>query len=158
MPPVILFLKGAAMPSRQDATILLVEDDPGHARLIEENLRRAHIGNEILVLTDGKKASDYLFSEGSFVGCTRPASLLILLDLSLPIIDGYEILTRIKSDSGTRRIPVVILASPDNEHDVERCYELGCNAFISKPLDHSAFSETIQKLGGFLSMLTSPPL
>ncbi len=146
------------MQSRQQTTILLVEDDRDHARLIETNLRRAHIEDEIVVLTDGQEASDYLFCEGPFAGRSLPPSLLILLELNLPIMDGFELLKRIKSDTHTRRIPVVILASPEADRDVARCYELGCNAFITKPDDHSVFSETIQKLGAFLSLLTSPSL
>jgi CheY-like chemotaxis protein len=146
------------MPSGKQSIILVVEDNPDHARLIETNLREARIDNEIVVLSDGKMASDYLFCEGEFSGRLLPASLIIVLDLNLPLIDGYELLARIKSDKSTRRIPVVVLTSSDDERAVARCYDLGCSAFITKPDQAEDFSETVRKFGVFFSMLTSPPL
>ena len=101
------------MEDHKHVTILLVEDDPGHAVLIEKNLRRANISNSIITLGDGRKAVDFLFKEG-VPGGDHPMPLLILLDLNLPVLDGYQVLKVIKSDERTKRIPVVVLTTTDN--------------------------------------------
>ncbi len=138
------------MPDIPKVTILLVEDDPGHARLIEKNLRRANITNDIVNATDGQQAIDYLFSNG------RPRSLLVLLDLNLPALDGYQVLERMKNDERTKRIPVIILTTTDDTREVARCYELGCNVYVTKPVDYEQFSEAIRKLGLFMAVLMIP--
>jgi CheY-like chemotaxis protein len=143
------------MPNRQ-VTILLVEDDPGHARLIEKNLRRASITNEIIALSDGQQAIDYLFGEGKHAGAQRPSPMLMLLDLNLPVLDGYQVLCRMKGDERTRRIPVVVLTTTDDTREVARCYELGCNVYVTKPVNYEQFSEAIHKLGLFLAVVTIP--
>jgi CheY-like chemotaxis protein len=134
----------------QEITILLAEDDPGHARLIEKNLRRSNIMNKIVTVGDGQQAVDYLFSDD----CPWP--LLVLLDLNMPVLDGYQVLERIKADERMRRIPVVILTTTDDSREVSRCYDLGCNVYMTKPVDYSQFSEAIRKLGLFLSVVTMP--
>ena len=138
------------MPDIPKVTILLVEDDPGHARLIEKNLRRANLTNEIVHVTDGQQAIDYLFSNG------RAKSLLVLLDLNLPVLDGYQVLERMKKNEHTKRIPVIILTTTDDTREVARCYELGCNVYVTKPVDYEQFSEAIRKLGLFLLVATMP--
>lgn len=143
------------MPN-QEVTILLVEDDPGHARLIQKNLRRANINNEIVALTDGQQAVDYLFSQGPYAGQKRPSPLLVLLDLNMPVLDGYQVLERMKANEQTKRIPVVILTTTDDTREVERCYNLGCNVYITKPVDYEQFAEAIHKIGLFLSVVTIP--
>lgn len=140
------------MDSHQHVTILLVEDDPGHALLIEKNLRRANITNAIVKLDNGQKAVDFVFNNDG--GPRNP--LLILLDLNLPILDGYQVLKIIKSDERTKRIPVVVLTTTDNPHEVARCYGHGCNAYITKPVEYERFSEAIQSLGLFLSIVKVP--
>jgi CheY-like chemotaxis protein len=141
---------------KEEMTILLVEDDPGHARLIEKNLRRSKISNRIVILNDGQKAVDYLFGEGHYKTSGRPESLLMLLDLNLPVLDGYQVLVRMKGDERTKRIPVIILTTTDDSEEAAKCYELGCNVYINKPVDYEKFSESIQKLGLFLSIVTIP--
>jgi CheY-like chemotaxis protein len=143
------------MTNKQEVTILLVEDDPGHARLIEKNLRRASLTNEIVMASDGQAAMDYLFGEGKPGGAQRP-SLLVLLDLNLPVLDGYQVLQRMKTDERTKRIPVVILTTTDDAREVARCYELGCNVYVTKPVEYEQFSEAIRKLGLFLAVVTIP--
>jgi CheY-like chemotaxis protein len=135
----------------QSQPILLVEDDPGHALLIEKNLRRAGVMNEIIKLEDGGSAVDYLFGEGVYKAHINPAPLLILLDLNLPVLNGLQVLQRIKADERTRRIPVVMLTTTDSQHEITKCYDLGCNIYIVKPVDYVKFSETIRNLGLFLS-------
>jgi CheY-like chemotaxis protein len=145
------------MPSEQMVTILVVEDDPGHARLIERNLRYSNIANEIVKLNDGRRALDYLFGEGEYEGSERPSSLLVLLDLNLPVLDGFQVLERMKSDDRTRHIPVIMVTSSDDTQDVSKCYELGCNVFLTKPLvDYEQFADAIRKLGLFLSVVKVP--
>lgn len=144
------------METPRHVTILLVEDDPGHAVLIEKNLRRANIANSIITLGDGQKAVDFLFKEGGYQGGNHPMPLLILLDLNLPVFDGYQVLKAIKSDERTKRIPVVILTTTDNPHEVARCYELGCNVYITKPVEYAQFSDAIKTLGLFFSIVKVP--
>jgi CheY-like chemotaxis protein len=144
------------MPAEQSVTILLVEDDPGHARLIERNLCRAHITNEIITLGDGQQAVDYLFKERTYAGATHPLPLLLLLDLNLPQLDGYQVLSRLKADEHTRHIPVVILTTTDEPYEIERCYALGCNVYITKPVEYEQFAEAIRQLGLFLSVVKIP--
>jgi CheY-like chemotaxis protein len=144
------------MMSAEAATILLVEDDPGHARLIEKNLRRAHVDNEIVLVSDGQRALDYVLSEGEHAGSEPPEFLLVLLDLNLPVLDGYQVLQRLKADERTRRIPVIVVTTADDDSGVSKCYELGCNAYITKPVDYTAFSEAIHQLGLFLPIFTIP--
>ena len=144
------------MSGKQEVTILLVEDDPGHARLIEKNLRRSNITNEIVPLSNGQQAVDYLFGEGVYANAKRPSPMLVMLDLNMPILDGYQVLRRMKSDERTRRIPVVILTTTDDAREVQRCYDLGCNVYITKPVDYEQFAEAIRKIGLFLSVVTVP--
>lgn len=137
-------------------TILLAEDDPGHARLIEKNLRRANIENSIIKVGDGQQAIDYLFSTGAYEGQTPASPLLVLLDLNMPVLDGYQVLARMKGDARTKIIPVIILTTTDDTREVQRCYEIGCNVYITKPVDYAQFSEAIRQLGLFLSIVTIP--
>ena len=138
------------MSETRQVTILLVEDDPGHARLIEKNLHRSNITNEIVHRSDGQQAIDYLFDE------KNAAPLLVLLDLNMPVLDGYQVLEHMRANPKTKRIPVVILTTTDDVHEVSRCYDLGCNVYITKPVDYRQFSDAIRKLGLFLSVVTVP--
>jgi CheY-like chemotaxis protein len=144
------------MTDIQDVTILLVEDDPGHTRLVEKNLRRAHIKNGIHFATNGQEAIDYLFCEGEYANNKRASDLLVLLDLNLPVLDGYQVLERMKGDERTKRIPVIILTTTDDPREVSRCYELGCNVYITKPVEYEQFSEAIRNLGLFLLVVMIP--
>ncbi len=144
------------MSNIQAVTILLVEDDPGHARLIEKNLRRSNITNEIVKFDSGQRAVDYLFKTGEYVDSNHHAPLLVLLDLNLPGYDGYQVLQRMKRDERTKRIPVVILTTTDDSREVAKCYDLGCNVYVTKPVDYAQFSQAIRKIGLFLSVVTVP--
>lgn len=144
------------MTRTQEVTIVAVEDDPGHARRIEKDLRRSGIANDIVLLEDGQQALDLHFSQGALAGRQRPSPLLMLLDLNLPVLDGYSTLARMKNGSRTRNIPVVILTTTDDAREVERCYSLGCNVYMTKPVDYEQFSEAIRRLGFFLSIVSVP--
>jgi CheY-like chemotaxis protein len=143
---------------RKEVTILLAEDDLGHARLIEKNLRRANIMNEIITVCDGETAINYLSAQAARNDGQSPLPVLVLLDLNLPVLDGYQVLQRMKADECTKRIPVIILTTTDDPREVARCYDLGCNVYITKPVDYGQFSEAIRQLGLFLSVVTLPSM
>ena len=134
--------------------IVMVEDDLGHAKLIEKNIRRANISNEIAHFADGGSAMDYLFSEE--VRLNGP--MLILLDLNLPDMSGTDILARVKSDDRLKRAPVVILTTTDDKTEIQRCYDLGCNVYITKPADYESVAGAIRQLGLFLSVMQAPEI
>jgi len=144
------------MSETREVTILLVEDDPGHARLIEKNLRRSNLANDIITASDGRQALDYLFGEGEYAGGEYPPPLLVLLDLNLPVLDGYQVLERMKTDERTKHIPVIVLTTTDDAREVSRCYDLGCSVYVTKPVEYEQFSEAIRQLGLFLSVVTVP--
>jgi CheY-like chemotaxis protein len=130
-------------------TIILVEDDPGHARLIEKNIRRAGVNNPITHFESGTAALDYLTGNGH-------APLLVLLDLNLPDMSGTQILSRLKSGADTKQIPVIVLTTTDDKTEIQKCYDLGCNVYITKPVDYEAFAAAIRQLGMFLSVMKVP--
>ncbi|MBL8698181.1 MAG: response regulator [Alphaproteobacteria bacterium] len=141
----------AAAPERS-VTILMIEDDHGHARLIEKNIRRAGISNDIISFRTGRTALDWLLQGGLDKGTG-----LVMLDLNLPDMSGIDILARIKSDENLRRLPVVVLTTTDDQREIRRCYDLGCNIYVTKPVDYENFAATIRKLGLFLEVIELPP-
>lgn len=142
---------------REDSVrILIVDDEPGHARLIEKNLRRSGISNQIIKLENGKLALDYIFREGEFENRESRAPLFMLLDLNMPVMDGFQVLKRLKQDDKAKHIPIVILTTAENQHEIEKCYKLGCNIFISKPIEYDEFADAMRKVGLFLSVVRLP--
>ena len=141
------------MSKTEQITIVMIEDDQGHATLIEKNLRRAGITNELIHFNTGQKAVDHFFGTDSRA---NENPMLILLDLNLPEIDGYEILSKLKNDKKTHKIPVIVLTTTDNPREVEKCYEMGCNVYITKPVEYEAFAESIKKLGLLLAVVKVP--
>lgn len=134
--------------------IVMIEDDHGHAKLIEKNIRRANIANDIAHFDNGEDGLSYLLSED----VRNNGSILILLDLNLPDMSGVEILQRVKSDEVLRRAPVVILTTTDDRTEIQHCYDLGCNVYITKPVDYDAFASAIRQLGLFLSVIQAPTI
>ena len=136
--------------------IVMIEDDEGHARLIERNIRRAGVNNEIVPFQNGTSALDYLFGpDGSGLASAR-RHLLILLDLNLPDMTGIDILEKVKANPHTRRSPVVVLTTTDDNREVQRCYDLGANVYITKPVNYEGFSNAIRQLGLFLLVMQVP--
>lgn len=134
--------------------ILLAEDDDGHATLIQRNLRRSGLTNEIVHVTDGQRALDYLHFAGEFADRPRRGPLLVVLDIKMPRVDGMEVLRQIKSNPATEKIPVVVLTTTDDPREVERCYALGCNVYVNKPVEYESFVEAIRRLGLFLQVVS----
>ena len=142
------------MNAHQPVNIVMIEDDEGHARLIERNIRRAGISNEIKHFLDGTSALDYLFNHQD--GPTKNGPALVLLDLNLPDMSGTDILARIKNEPRMKRTPVVVLTTTDDKVEIQRCYDLGCNVYITKPVNYESFAEAIRQLGLFLAVIQVP--
>jgi two-component system response regulator len=139
-------------------TILLVEDNQSDIELTKRALKREHILNEITVVEDGQEALDYMFGTGTHAGRDlTQMPTLILLDLKLPIIDGLEVLRRIRANPLTHRQVVVILTSSKEEQDILNGYDLGVNGYIRKPVDFIQFSEAIKYLGLYWLVINEPP-
>ena len=133
-------------------TIVMIEDDEGHARLIERNSRRSGVNNEIVPFANGNDAMAYLLGGETSKG--RPH--LILLDLNLPDMTGIEILRRVKETPHLKCTPVVVLTTTDDAQEIKRCYELGCNVYITKPVNYENFANAIRQLGLFFSVIQVP--
>jgi len=142
------------MSEQRHVTIVMIEDDEGHARLIERNIRRAGISNEVRHFSDGASALNYLKNDRSGPALNGPA--LILLDLNLPDMSGTDILADVKSDERLKRTPVVVLTTTDDKVEIQRCYDLGCNVYITKPVNYESFADAIRQLGLFLSVIQVP--
>jgi CheY-like chemotaxis protein len=137
------------MRIQQPVDIIMVEDDADHARLIETQIRRAGIAHTLHHCVDGASALAYILGE-------RRGPALILLDLDLPDISGIDILRRIKGEPRLRRTPVIVLTGSDDRDAIDRCYDLGCNVYIAKPMEHEAFTDAIRQLGLFLAVIEWP--
>ena len=137
--------------------IIMIEDDEGHARLIERNIRRSGVNNDVLPFTNGTDALRYLFGgDGSGLD-HKGQALLILLDLNLPDMTGIDILRQVKENKYLKSTPVVVLTTTDDSVEIKRCYELGCNVYITKPVNYESFATAIRQLGLFFSVMQVPP-
>jgi CheY-like chemotaxis protein len=135
-------------------TILLVEDDPDDEVLTLRALRRAQVGNAVLVARDGVEALDRLLGDGAG---PREIPQVVLLDLKLPKIDGLEVLRRLRADERTRLLPVVVLTSSSEERDLVESYRLGANSYVRKPVDFGEFAEAVGRLGLYWLLVNQPP-
>lgn len=137
--------------------ILLVEDSPNDVELILTSLAENHLANEVVVVRDGEEALDYLYRRGVFKLRREGNPVVVLLDLKLPKIDGLEVLAQLRGDPGMRFVPVVVLTSSREEPDLIRCYQLGTNAYVVKPIDFHEFVEVIKQVGLFWAVVNQPP-
>ena len=144
------------MSEQRHVTIVMIEDDEGHARLIEKNIRRAGISNAIRHFVDGTSALEYLTAHEEGPALNGPA--LVLLDLNLPDMSGTDILAKVKSDERLKRTPVVVLTTTDDKVEIQRCYDLGCNVYITKPVNYESFADAIRQLGLFLTVIQVPEI
>jgi len=138
----------------EQVKILLAEDDDGHAELIIEHLRDVGINNSIRRFCDGEEIWRYLTEElANGKSCEH---CLLLLDIRMPRVDGTEVLRRVKADPLLRQLPVIMLTTTDDPYEIDRCYTLGCNAYVTKPVEFAAFSEALRRLGLFLMVVRVP--
>lgn len=142
--------------SMEPMAILLAEDDEGHALLVQRNLVRAGIANEIVHVSDGQQAIDCLYRRGKFAERPARMSLLLVLDINMPCLDGVEVLQQVKADPRMAKTPVIMLTTTDDPREIERCYELGCSVYITKPVEYEAFVEAVNRLGLFLQVVRFP--
>jgi CheY-like chemotaxis protein len=135
--------------------ILLAEDDDGHASLVERNLKRSGIANEMVRARNGQEALDYVRARLSAPG-DSPVPLLLLLDINMPLVDGIEVLRQLKRAEATAKLPVIMLTTTDDPREIQRCYEFGCSVYITKPVEYDRFVEAVKRLGLFLQIVTVP--
>ena len=144
------------MSATMPVTIIMIEDDEGHARLIERNIRRSGVNNDVVPFSTGTDALKYLFGSDGTGLHHRGRALLILLDLNLPDMSGIEILRQIKANKYLKTTPVVVLTTTDDSDEIKRCYELGCSVYITKPVNYENFANAIRQLGLFFSVIQVP--
>lgn len=145
--------------TRNMVEILLVEDNPNDVELTLHTLKRYNLANRIHVVRDGAEALEFIFCSGAYAQRDiGHGPKVILLDLKLPLVDGLEVLQRIKGDPRTRMIPVVVLTSSREERDIVESYRLGVNSYITKPVDFEQFTEAVRTLGMYWVLLNQPPV
>ena len=137
--------------------ILLVEDNPNDIELTLEALTEQNLANRVIILNDGVEATDYLLYEGKYKNREREHPAVILLDIKMPRMDGIEVLQIIKNNKDLKTIPVVMLSSSREEPDLKKCYELGVNAYVVKPVSFKDFFEVVKNLGVFWALLNELP-
>jgi CheY-like chemotaxis protein len=137
--------------------ILLVEDDAKDVELTLTGLADYHLANEVEVARDGEEALDYLYRRGNHRKRANGNPAVILLDLKLPKVNGFEVLQQIRADESLKMIPVVVLTSSHEERDLVQSYKLGSNAYVVKPVDFHQFVNAIKELGAFWAIINEPP-
>jgi CheY-like chemotaxis protein len=138
-------------------TILFAEDNPKDVELTLEALSEKNLANQVIVVRDGVEAMEYLKYEGKYKQRKRENPGVLLLDIKMPRMDGIEVLEAIRNDAALKMIPVVILSSSRQEPDLKRCYELGVNAYVVKPVDFSKFIEAVKQIGVFWAIINELP-
>jgi CheY-like chemotaxis protein len=137
-------------------TILMAEDDAGHATLVQLNLKRAGCINDIFHVPDGQQALDFLHCQGAFADRRPAGPLLLLLDINMPCVNGIEVLHQVRQDHSMKDLPIIMLTTTDDPQEIERCYQIGCNVYITKPVSYEAFAKAVQRLGMFLQIVQVP--
>ena len=137
----------------KEIVILVAEDDDGHADLIQEGLKSSGIYNNIIRFTDGEQVVDFFSQTENKQARQLDKDYLLLLDIKMPKVDGTEVLKKLKSDDELKDIPVMMLTTTDDPREIEMCYKLGCNIYITKPVDFTQFSEVLKRLGLFIQII-----
>ena len=145
-------------PSKKTVTILMAEDDDSHATLVTRVLRKAGLDNPILRFKDGQEVMEFLESINKEPALQSGTSYLLLLDIYMPRVDGVEVLRELKTDPMLKNIPVIMLTTADDPHEVQHCYALGCNLFITKPSGLDRFMDTLKTLVLLIRVLSVAPL
>ena len=143
---------------KKELKIILAEDDEGHASLIKRNLKRAGLLNEIIHFKNGQETLDFLFDEKQDKDKIKDIASLLLLDIKMPGIGGIEVLRRVKQDEFLRKMPVIMITTTDDPREIDKCHELGCSNYITKPIDYEKFVKAIRQLGLFLLIVDIPDL
>lgn len=139
------------MCDSKEMTILVAEDDPGHAELIVDELKESGIHNSIRRFCNGQEVWEFLIEKASDEATVL--NYLLLLDIKMPKMDGIEVLKRIKSHDILKKVPIIMVSTTDDQPEIAKCYELGCNMYITKPVDCKVFAETLQRLGLFIQIV-----
>ena len=137
----------------KELTILIAEDDDGHADLIMTGLKESGICNHMIRFIDGEQTWDFISGKGKDMVFDNNKSYLLLLDINMPKMNGVEVLERIKGHNDYKNLPVMMLTTTDDPREVEKCYALGCNIYITKPIDFLKFAETLKRLGLFIQVV-----
>lgn len=148
------------MSQNNTISILLVEDDEGHADLVKWNLEKVGVENPLYHVKNGQKAIDFLMRQGDYTEETSLPhdNLIMLLDINMPVMDGHEVLERVRSNDKTKNLPIIMLTTAEDKRSVKQCYASGCNLFLKKPVNHTQFVATIQQLGAILPMMRLPQM
>jgi CheY-like chemotaxis protein len=145
------------VPDSPIKTILLVEDDPHDVELTLTALALHRLANQVMVVNDGAQALDYLYCRGKYAGREGDRPVIMLLDLKMPKVSGLEVLQTVKTDAELKTIPIVVFTSSREEPDLVRCYQLGVNAYVVKPVQFAEFMNAVKGLGLFWAVINEPP-
>lgn len=145
---------------KKEVTILIAEDDDGHAELIIDNLRESGVNNPIIRFADGREALDFFFAQPVGAAPRREPgrAYMLLLDIRMPKVDGVEVLRQFKEDPELKNMPIIMLTTTDDPREIRNCYALGCSCYVTKPVDYQKFSEMLTRLGLFLLVVQVPDL
>lgn len=141
------------MKNHNELIILIAEDDDGHAELIQEGFVESGVCNKIIRFSNGEEVWHFFTKNGENLTYDKKTSYLLLLDINMPKMDGIEVLMKMKSNNDFKEIPIIMLTTTDDPREVETCYKLGCNMYVTKPVDFVKFTEILKRLGLFLQIV-----
>jgi CheY-like chemotaxis protein len=148
-----LCLKGGLGKMGKEVVIIIAEDDLGHFVLTKRYLEGLGLCNEIVRLADGQEALDFFYRRGGCLEMDAGKQYVLMLDIRMPGIDGVEVLETFQNDEKLKDVPVIMLTTTNNPHEIERCYKLGCSAYIVKPVKYSTYIDAMRKVGLYPSMV-----
>ena len=137
--------------------VLLAEDDPRDIELTLSALAEHNLANEVIVVRDGVEVMDFLRCKGAFALRTPGLPVVLILDIKMPKVDGVEVLSAIKGDDALKSLPIVMLTSSQQTSDLDRCYRLGVNAYVVKPVNFQDFVKAVKEIGVFWALVNKPP-